>query len=142
MFTNVIFLLILFSAQAEKIPYSSNMMAEVVHDSLVITISDTVVPDSNTMVRKLFAVFDNLPNDDYLDYREIAIFQYLTNPEAALTPDIWIWVRGVIGSNHKRGINIMEFNSSYYNPARDILGTDIVRDWTRVIDASKRSQSF
>jgi len=142
MFTNVIFLLILFSAQAEKIPYSSNMMAEVVHDSLVITISDTVVPDSNTMVRKLFAVFDNLPNDDYLDYREIAIFQYLTNPEAGLTPDIWIWVCGVIGSNPNRGVNIMEFNSSYYNPARDILGTDIVRDWTRVIDASKRSQSY
>ena len=142
MFTNVIFLLILFSAQAEKIPYSSNMMAEVVHDSLVITISDTVVPDSNTMVRKLFAVFDNLPNDDYLDYREIAIFQYLTNPESPLTHEIWKWVCGVIGSNPNRGVNIMEFNSSYYNPARDILGTDIVRDWTRVIDASKRSQSY
>jgi len=125
-----------------KIPYSSNMMAEVVHDSLVITLSDTVVPDSNTMVRKLFTVFDNLPNDDYLDYREIAIFQYLTNPEAPLTPDIWTWVCGIIGSNHKRGVNIIEFNRSYYNPARDILGTDIVRDWTRVIDASKRSQSF
>jgi len=142
MFTNVILLLILFTADAVKIPYSSNMMAEVVHDSLVITISDTVVPDSNTMVRKLFAVFDNLPNDNYLDYREIAIFQYLTNPEAALTPDIWKWVCGVIGSNPNRGVNIMEFNSSYYNPARDILGTDIVRDWTRVIDASKRSQSY
>jgi len=133
-------LLILFTMNvmpAEKISYTSDMEAEIVHDTLVITHSTTIIPDCNTMVRNLFNIFDNLPKDGYLSYREIKIFQYITNPELPLTYQIWKWICNILDSNHMTGVDIIAFNSSYYNQARELMGTDLVRDWTRVYEASQ-----
>jgi hypothetical protein len=129
-------LFIIIACTAEKVPYTNGMLAEIVHDSLVITPSLTIIPDTNTMVRDLFNIFDSLPKDGYLSYREIKIFQFLTNPELPLTAQIWKWICEILHSNHKIGIDVASFNSSYYNPARDQMGTDIIRDWSRVNEAS------
>jgi len=87
------------------------------------------------MVRDLFKIFDNLPKDDYLSYREIKIFQFLTNPELPLTPQIWKWVCTILHSNHKIGIDMAAFNRSYQFSAQEQMGTDIVRDWMRINEA-------
>jgi len=125
-------------ASAEKVPYSDGWVAEIVHDRLVLTPAITIVPDTNTMVRDLFKIFDNLPKDNYLSYREIKIFQFLTNPELPLTAQIWKWICGILHSNHKIGIDVAAFNRSYQFPAKHQMGTDIVRDWMRINEAGGR----
>ena len=137
MTSKITILFMIGSLLAEKIPYSSNMEAEIVRDTLVITPSTSVHPDCNTMVRNLFKIFDNIPKDGYLSYREIKIFQYITNPEFPLTYQIWKWICNILDSNYMIGVDIIAFNSSYYNQARELMGTDIVRDWTRVYEASQ-----
>jgi len=111
-----------------------SVFVEITDDKLTIIPNKQMLPDKNTMVRDLFGIFDRLPKDDYLEYREIKIFQYLTNPELPLTVETWKWVCKLLGSNHITGIDINAFNSSYYPPINDLMGTDITRDWARVND--------
>ena len=129
-------LFIITACAAEKVPYSNGSVAEIIYNSLVIT--PAVVPDTNTMIRDLFNIFDNLPKDDYLSYREIKIFQFLTNPELPLTPQIWKWICEILHSNHKIGIDMAAFNRSYQFSAQEQMGTDIVRDWMRINKAGER----
>ena len=89
-------------------------------------------------VNFLFNLFDNFPKNNYLTYNEIDIFQKLTNPELKLDEYTWKWVCKVLGSNVFNGITLKEFNSSYYK-YKDVLGTDLDRDYTKIL---KYSNSF
>ena len=114
------------------------MVIEVSNERVNMVPNYAMVPDSNTMLCELFKIFDNLPKDDYLNYREIKIFQYITNPELPLTIPIWKWICNTLNVNPHIGIDINAFNASYYNPIREIMGTDIARDWIRVNNKAKR----
>lgn len=95
----------------------------------------TLTSDMNTMICELFNLFDNFPKDEYLDYNEIEVFQYITNPELPLTNKIWKWVCNILHVNPYIGIDIIAFNNSYYHPIRDILGTNINRDYNSVVNS-------
>lgn len=116
----------------------NQMIIEVSNDRLNMIPNYEIVPDSNTMLRELFKIFDNLPKDGYLNYREIKILQYITNPELPLTIQTWTWICNTLDVNPHIGIDINAFNSSYYYPIRDIMGTDLSRDWIRVNNKAKR----
>ena len=121
---------------ANKIYYTGGI-AEINNDKLIVIPIPSDLPDKNTMIRDLFNTFDNLPKDQYLGYREIKIFQYLTNPELPLNMNLWLWICNLLESNPRIGIDMHAFNASYYMPAQDIMGTDIARDWYRVHNAAR-----
>jgi len=82
-------------------------------------------------VNFIYDLFDNFPKNNYLTYNEIDILQNLTNPELPLDRESYIFVCKVLGSNLKLGITLQEFNSSYYTH-RNILGTDLDRDYNKL----------
>ena len=116
---------------------TDTFFVEIKDDKLIIMPNNHMLPDKNTMVLELFGVFDRLPKDNYIGFREAKILQHLTNPELPLTVSIWKWICNILDSNPMIGIDINAFNSSYYYPARDIMGTDIARDWIRVNEKAK-----
>ena len=114
--------------------------AKIENEVLVLEPHIENTPSNNEMIFELFNIFDNLPKDGYLGYREVKIFQYLTNPELPLTIQNWKWVCSVLCCNIHDGIDIHQFNNSYYDPARSILGTNLVNDWYKVNKASRSSK--
>ena len=87
---------------------------------------------NNDKVNFIYNLFDNFPKNNYLTYNEIDILQNLTNPELPLDRQSYIFVCKVLGSNIKLGITLQEFNSSYYT-FRDKLGTDLDRDYNKLL---------
>ena len=88
---------------------------------------------NNDKVNFIYDLFDNFPKNNYLTYNEIDILQNLTNPELPLDIQSYTFVCKVLGSNIKLGITLQEFNSSYY-AHRDKLGTDLDRDYKKLIN--------
>ena len=83
----------------------------------------------------LFSTFDISQKNGYLSYHEIELFQRLTDPQLPLDVPTYRYVIALLGADMRYGINLEQFNSSYYLH-RHTLGTDLQKDYrivTRVI---------
>ena len=76
----------------------------------------------------LFSTFDISKKDGYLNYDEIELFQRLTDPQLPLDIPTYRYVVKLLGGNVRYGVNLEQFNSSYYIH-RNTLGTDLHKDY-------------
>jgi hypothetical protein len=76
----------------------------------------------------LFSTFDISKKDGYLNYDEIELFQRLTDPQLPLDIPTYRYVVKLLGGNVRHGVNLEQFNSSYYIH-RNTLGTDLHKDY-------------
>ncbi len=84
----------------------------------------------------LFSTFDISKKDGYLGYNELELFQRLTDPQLPLNTLTYRYIIKLLGGNLRDGLNIEQFNSSYYR-YKHTLGTDLHKDYTiitRIID--------
>lgn len=84
----------------------------------------------------LFSTFDISKKDGYLVYNELELFQRLTDPQLPLNTLTYRYIIKLLGGNLRHGLNIEQFNSSYYRH-KHTLGTDLHKDYTiitRIID--------
>ena len=77
----------------------------------------------------LFSTFDISKKDGYLNYYEIELFQRLTDPQLPLDVPTYRYIIRLLGGHLKLGINLDQFNSSYYQH-KNTLGTDLHKDYT------------
>ena len=83
---------------------------------------------SNDKVVFLFNIFDNYPKNEYLGYHELKFFQKLTDPQIVLTYPLYKEIMYLLCGNIHYGIDIKQFNSSYYLH-KDDMGTDLNKDF-------------
>ena len=84
----------------------------------------------------LFSTFYISKKDGYLGYNELELFQRLTDPQLPLNTLTYRYIIKLLGGNLRDGLNIEQFNSSYYR-YKHTLGTDLHKDYTiitRIID--------
>lgn len=79
----------------------------------------------------IFDLFDAHPKDDYLSYRELIVYQQLTNPSLPLTVELWKHICGILDTSIYIGLDITKFNDSYHLYS-DIMGTDLNKDYKLV----------
>lgn len=79
----------------------------------------------------IFDLFDAHPKDDYLSYRELIVYQQLTNPSLPLTVELWKHICRILDTSIYIGLDITKFNDSYHLYS-DIMGTDLNKDYKLV----------
>ena len=77
----------------------------------------------------LFSTFDISEKNGYLNYYEIELFQRLTDPQLPLDVPTYRYIIGLLGGHIKMGIDLDQFNSSYYLH-KNTLGTNLHKDYT------------
>ena len=97
----------------------------------VCIVNSVYIYSSVDKVNIIFNLFDIYPNDDYLGYAELELFQRLTDPQLPLDKQTYIDIIKLLGGNIRYGLTIEQFNSSYYL-FKNELGTDIHRDFKKI----------
>ncbi len=72
-------------------------------------------------------MIDVNPKDAILNYKELYLYQHLTDPQLPLTPKDYKLVCDMLGANWRYGLSKQQFNQSYY--IYD-LGTNLDKDYT------------
>lgn len=91
-------------------------------------------------VNILFNLFDIDPKNGYLGYSELRLFQELTDPQLELDINEYRALMKLLGSGRSIGLTIAEFNSSYFLH-KNTLGTDLDRDFAKIMDLVSEMQS-
>jgi len=100
-----------------------------------ITYNDNKILSYNDILWYLFKTIDQ-NGDMFLDYREMAIYQYYTEPSIQLTFDLFKEICKLLNVNrilhYPVGLDINMFNASY-TIYKNELGTNIYRDFTKIL---------
>ena len=91
-------------------------------------------------VNILFNLFDVDPKNGFLGYSELRLFQELTDPQLVLDMNEYRALMRLLGSGRSIGLTIAEFNSSYFLH-KNTLGTDLDRDFAKIMDLVSEMQS-
>ena len=97
-------------------------------------------PSHIDKVNILFELFDIDPKNGFLGFSELHLFQELTDPQLPLGEADYRALVRLIGSGRTVGLSISEFNSSYYE-YRNVLGTDLDRDYEKIVRIVSRLHS-